>query len=120
VFDSLTTTVRHTRFESNVATVTAGAVATTNIVDTIANARFSDHATVSSSLRPRFQLRVQQTTSLRGDQAAHDAFQWGGGGGVNFPLGGGASGWPTMNGISTSSIIVPRDIGRKMAMAAPF
>jgi len=29
VFDSLTTTVRHTRFESNVATVTAGAVATT-------------------------------------------------------------------------------------------
>ena len=90
VFDSLTTTVRHSRFESNVATVTAGAVATTNIVDTIANASFFGPRHVFIKFATTISNCEFRNNVARGDQAAHDAFSGGAAAGVNFPLGGGA------------------------------
>jgi len=90
VFDSLTTTVRNSRFESNLATVNAGALATTNIVDTIANAALfgPGHAFIkfaTTIANCEFSNNVAQ-----GDQVAHDALGGGPASGVNFPLGGGA------------------------------
>src|SRR5205085_8685966 len=72
VFDSLITTVRNSRFERNIATVTGGALATTNIGATIASAALS---------RPRHGFVKLATTIshcefngniARGDQVAHD------------------------------------------------
>jgi len=90
VFDSLTTTVRHSRFESNVATVTAGALATTNIVDTIANASLFGPRHVFITFATTISNCEFSNNVARGDQAAHDAFSGGAAAGVNFPLGGGA------------------------------
>jgi len=90
VFDSLITTVRNSRFERNIATVTGGALATTNIGATIASAALS---------RPRHGFVKLATTIshcefngniARGDQVAHDGMVGGLAAGLNFGLGGGA------------------------------
>jgi hypothetical protein len=90
VFDSLTTIVRNSRFESNVATVTAGALATTNVIDAIANAVFFGPLHVFIKFATTISSCEFSNNVARGDQAAHDAFAGGPAAGLNLALGGGA------------------------------
>jgi len=90
VFDSQKTTVRNSRFTYNLATVSGGALATTNVVDTIVNASlfgpghvFTKFATTISNCQ--FSHNVAQ-----GDRLQHDALFGGPAAGLNFALGGGA------------------------------
>lgn len=91
VFDSLTANVQNTVFQSNHAFVNAGALSTTNVVDTIAN-------TVVPGGNPNFQ---RFTTTIGGclfinniadgNQAVHDTMFGGPSiSGIDFALGGGA------------------------------
>ena len=90
VFDSLMTSVRNSRFDSNVATVTAGALATTNAVDTIVNATFFGASHAFTKFGTTIRNCEFANNVARGDQAAHDAAFGGPAAGVNFALGGGA------------------------------
>jgi polymorphic membrane protein len=91
VFDSQTSTVRNSRFEHNTAVVNAGALATTNVVDTFVNATlfgpphpFTRFTTTISNCE--FNDNVAQ-----GDQEAHDSiFGNPAAVGLDFALGGGA------------------------------
>lgn len=90
VFDSQKTTVRNSRFEGNIATVNAGALATTNVVDTFVNAAFFgvDHVfTKFSTTITNCDFIGNQAL---GDKAAHDAVLGGPAAGLNFAFGGGA------------------------------
>jgi hypothetical protein len=90
VFDSETTTVRNSRFQRNVATVNAGALATTNAVDTIVNAAFFG----ASHLFTKFATTITncefENNVAQGDQLKHDELFGGPAAGINFALGGGA------------------------------
>jgi len=89
VFDSQKTTVRNSMFNGNVATVNAGALSTTNVVDTIVNGTFKIPTFT------KFGTTVTNCDFINnrtlGDQAAHDAALGGGISiGLNFAFGGGA------------------------------
>ncbi len=90
VFDSLTTTVRNSRFARNVATVTAGALATTNAVDTIVNAAFFGPSHVFTRFRTTITNCEFSNNVAQGDQLKHDGLFGGPAAGINFALGGGA------------------------------
>jgi len=89
VFDSLVTTVRNSRFERNIATVTAGALATTNIADTIANAALGKRHVLMKFATTISHCEFNSNIA-RGDQLAHDTLVGGPAAGLNFGLGGGA------------------------------
>ncbi len=72
VFDSLTTTVRNSRFARNVATVTAGALAITNAVDTIVNAAFFGPSHVFTRFRTTITNCEFSNNVAQGDQLKHD------------------------------------------------
>ena len=91
VFDTLTTTVRNSSFQDNVASVNAGAIATTNVVNTIIWQTFFQIPPpiffVTSVTNCDFSGNVAE-----GNQSIHDTGMFGGpaASGINFALGGGA------------------------------
>ena len=88
VFDSQKTTVRNSMFQGNVATVNAGALSTTNVVDTIVNGTFRIPTfTKFGTTVTNCDFINNQTL---GDQAAHDSALGGISTGLNFAFGGGA------------------------------
>jgi predicted outer membrane repeat protein len=90
VFDSEMTAVRNSRFEGNVAAVNAGALATTNAVDTIVNAAFFGPSHVFTKFGTTITNCEFSANVARGDQLKHDALFGGPTAGINFALGGGA------------------------------
>lgn len=90
VFDSQRTTVRNSRFERNVATVNAGALATTNVVDTIANATYFGAASPFTKFGTTVSNCDFNENKTLGDIAAHEAIFGGPSQGLNFAFGGGA------------------------------
>ena len=90
VFDSQATTVRNSRFEHNVAVVDAGALATTNVVDTIVNAAFFGPSHVFTKFTTTISNCQFNGNIAQGDQAVHDSIFGGPPAGINFALGGGA------------------------------
>jgi predicted outer membrane repeat protein len=90
VFDSETTTVRNSRFQRNLATVNAGALATTNAVDTVVNAALFGPGHVFTKFATTIVNCEFENNVAQGDQAKHDALFGGPAAGINFALGGGA------------------------------
>jgi hypothetical protein len=90
VFDSEMTAVRNSRFEGNVAVINAGALATTNAVDTIVNAAFFGTSHVFTKFGTTIAHCEFNNNTARGDQVAHDGLLGGLAAGINFALGGGA------------------------------
>jgi predicted outer membrane repeat protein len=90
VFDSQKTTVRNSQFQGNIATVSAGALATTNVVDTIVNGTFFGPAHVFTKFGTTVTNCDFNNNQALGDLAAHDALFGGPAGGINFAFGGGA------------------------------
>jgi predicted outer membrane repeat protein len=90
VFDSQKTTVRNSRFDGNIATVNAGALATTNVVDTIVNATFFGADHVFTKFGTTITNCDFTHNQALGDIAAHEAVFGGPAGGLNFAFGGGA------------------------------
>lgn len=89
VFDSLRSFVNDSDFIGNIGRVSAGALATTNAVDTLANANNGVF------VFPLFSTTVRNSTFknnvAEGDLAAHNAMFGGpNASGIDFPLGGGA------------------------------
>ena len=90
VFDSQRSSVRMSRFDQNVATVNAGAMSTTNIVDTIVNAVFFGGNHVFTKFTTTVSLCTFTNNIAEGDQSQHDVMLGGLAAGLDFPLGGGA------------------------------
>ena len=91
VFDTLTTTVRNSSFQRNVASVNAGAISTTNVVNTIIWQTFF-HAPPPVFFATTVSNCDFSENVAEGDQGVHDTGMFGGpaASGINFPLGGGA------------------------------
>jgi predicted outer membrane repeat protein len=90
VFDSQKTTVRNSMFQGNVATVNAGALSTTNVVDTIVNGTFFGPASPFTKFGTTVTNCDFINNQTLGDQAAHDSALGGITTGLNFAFGGGA------------------------------
>jgi predicted outer membrane repeat protein len=90
VFDSQMTAVRNSRFESNVAVINAGALATTNAVDTIVNAALFGLGHVFTKFGTTISHCEFNHNVAQGDQVTHDGLLGGLASGINFALGGGA------------------------------
>ncbi len=91
VFDSQPSTVSNSWFDSNVASVNAGALSTTNVVDTIANAVLYGPNQTFTKFTTFVSNCLFTNNVAQGNQSLHDSF--GGLGlasGFDFPLGGGA------------------------------
>lgn len=90
VFDSQASIVRNSRFDSNVASVNAGALATTNVVDTIANAVLFGPNQLFEKFTTSISNCVFSNNVAQGNQSIHDTFLGGLSAGFDWALGGGA------------------------------
>lgn len=89
VFDSQSASVSNSTFDQNIASVNAGAMSTTNVVDTIVNAVFFGGSHVFTKFTTTVSNCVFSNNFAQGDQTTHDNML-GGVAGFDFPLGGGA------------------------------
>ena len=91
VFDSQKSTVRNSRFSNNFAKVNAGALSTTNVVDTFVNATLFGTGHVFTLFTTTVSNCEFDNNIAEGDQTAHDTiFGDAAALGLDFALGGGA------------------------------